>query len=84
MLAIEILLIFFQEFPKVILLCIAYYSKIIEIQLGLFFSHNCKNCCNFFMRSLITLKFGTKKGTEFGMNLNSIQCVRRLIHVEND
>ena len=51
--------------------------------LRLLFSHTCKNCCNFSMRSLIALKFGTNKehikensGTEFGMNLRSIQCVR--------
>ena len=47
------------------------------------FSHTCKNCCNFLIHSLIALKFGTNKehikvnsGTEFGMNLISIQCVR--------
>jgi len=49
------------------------------------FSHTCKNCCNFLMRSLIALKFGKNKehikansGTEFGMNLISIQCVRSI------
>ena len=48
-----------------------------------FLLHTCKNCCNFLMHSLIALKFGTNKehikvnsGTEFGMNLVSIQCVR--------
>ena len=51
--------------------------------LRLFFLHTCKNCCNFLMRSLIALKFGTNKqhikvnsGEEFGMNLVSIQFVR--------
>ena len=41
-----------------------------------------KNICNFLMRSLITLKCVTNKehikvnsGTQFGMNLISIQCV---------
>jgi len=45
--------------------------------------HICKNRCNFLMRRLIALKFGTNKehikvnsGTEFGMTLKSIQCVR--------
>ena len=39
-----------------------------------------KNHCYFLMCSLIALKFGTNKehikGTVFGMNLISIQCVR--------
>ena len=46
---------------------------------GVFFSHTCKNCCNFLTSSLIALKFSTIKenikvnsGTEFGMNLISI------------
>ena len=50
--------------------------------LRLFFSHTCKNR-NFLMGSLVALKFGTSKehikvnsGSEFGMNLISIQCVR--------
>ena len=44
---------------------------------------NYKNRYKFLMHYLITLKFGTNKehikvnsGTEFGMNLISIQCVR--------
>ena len=51
--------------------------------LEIFFSHTCENRCNFLMRNLIVLKFGTNKehikvnsGTEFGMTLISIQCVR--------
>jgi len=51
--------------------------------LRLFFSHTCKIRCNFLMCSLIALKFFTNKehikvnsGTEFGMNLISVQCVR--------
>ena len=50
--------------------------------LRLFFLHTCEKCCNFSMHSLIALKFGINKehikensGTEFGMNLVSIQCV---------
>ena len=48
------------------------------------FLHTYKNHCNFLMYSLIALKFGTNKehikvnsGTEFGMNLISIQCTGR-------
>jgi len=51
--------------------------------LRLFFLHTCKISCNLIMCSLIALKFGTKKehikvnsGTEFGINLINIQCVR--------
>jgi len=51
--------------------------------LRLFFSHTYKNHCNLLMCSLIALKFDANKeyikvnsGTEFGMNLISIQCVR--------
>ena len=51
--------------------------------LRLFFLHTWKKCCYFLMSCLIALKFGTNKkhikvnsGTEFGMNLISIQCVR--------
>ena len=50
--------------------------------LDYFFTH-LQKCCNFLMCSLIALKFGTNKehikvnlGTEFGMNLLSIQYVR--------
>ena len=50
----------------------------------LFLLHAYKNCCNFLMRGLIALKFGTIKvhievnlGAEFcGVNLISIQSVR--------
>jgi len=42
-----------------------------------------KNCCNYLMCGLIALKFGTNRehikvdsGTEFGMNLVTIQYVR--------
>jgi len=48
-----------------------------------FFLHTCKSRCTFLICSLIALIFGTNKehinmnsGTEFGMNLISVQCVR--------